>query len=67
VDSVLDPFTDVIRDGARKLIGQAGGHPADVATLLDDRPQEHRTGITSQSVNATFDAQRAVEARDDNL
>jgi len=48
-----------------KWIGQAGGHPADDAALLDDLSQEHRTGIADQSVNATFNAQRAVETHRD--
>ena len=46
-------------------IRQASGHPVDDATLLDDLSQEHRTEIASQSVNATFDAQRAVETHRD--
>jgi len=46
-------------------IRQAGGHSVDDATLPDDLPQEHRTGIAGGSVNAAFDAQRAVEARRD--
>jgi len=46
-------------------IRQAGSHPTNDAALLDDLPQEHRTGIAGQSVDATFDAQRAVETHRD--
>jgi len=46
-------------------IGQARGHPVDDAALLDDLPQEHRTGIAGQSVNANLDAKRAVETHRD--
>jgi len=46
-------------------IRQAGGHPVDDAALLDDLPQEHRTGIASESVDAAFDAQRAIETHRD--
>jgi len=57
---------EVMRDvDLAARIRQAGGHPADDAALRDDLPQEHRTGIASQSVNATFDAQRAVETHRD--
>jgi hypothetical protein len=46
-------------------IRKASGHPTDDAALFDDLPQEHRTGIAGQSVDATFDAQRAVETHRD--
>jgi hypothetical protein len=55
---------EVMRDiDLTAWIVQAGGHPADDATLLDNLAQEHRTGIAGQSVNAAFDAQRAVETQ----
>ena len=46
-------------------IGPAGSHPSDDAALLDDLPQEHRTGITGELVDAAFDPQRAVETHRD--
>ena len=61
-----DQRGEVVRDvDLAARIRQAGGHAADDAALLDDLPQEHRTGIAGEHVNATFDAQRAVETHRD--
>jgi hypothetical protein len=57
---------EVMRDiDLTARIRQAGSHPTNDAALLDNLAQEHRTGIASLSVNATFDAQRAVETHRD--